>query len=429
MKKWISIKILLVVVFLVPSLYAQSEAFFLGHISGVGGRALSMGSAYLAISDDYSATMWNPAGLTQLRRMELFTSISHLQYVNDISLGELNNTDKTTKTKLNSVGFAFPVPTYRGSLVFAVGYNKVRNFDSGFSLSLFNNYFSVNQDYTEIEEGGLSNWVFSGAMEITPNLSIGASMNLWRGNDDYYLKFYEEDVDNVYYYDNYTYDQQILTKYNAVNFKLGALYKFARFFRFAATISTPVSLKAKEDWAEMIEQIEDADSPEKDYYYEASEAWDYGIKFPFVFSAGAAVTLLPNIVVSGDVEYTDWAQTRYTSEPPVGDQFGENIDFKQNFEATATFRLGAEFTVPFINTQLRAGAIRIPSPLKDATSDQDRDFYTLGAGILLDKQVKIDVAYVHGEWDKPESVLSEGLDPVSEQITFDKVFTTLSVRF
>jgi len=429
MKKWIILKMLLLVLLVATSAQAQSEAFFLGHISGVGGRALSMGSAYLAISDDYSATMWNPAGLTQLRRMELFTSISHMQYLNDATLGEINNTDKTTKTKLNSVGFAFPVPTYRGSLVFAVGYNKVRNFDSGFSLGLFNEYLAVKQAFTEIEEGGLSNWVFAGAMEVTENLSIGASMNLWRGNDDYYLNFYEEDINDNYYYDYYEYDQQVLTKYNAVNFKLGALYKFTRFFSFAATVVTPISMEAKEDWAEVIEQIEDADSPEDDYYYDASDSWDYGIKFPFVFSAGAAVTLLPNIVVSGDVEYTDWAQTRYTSEPPVGDKFDENLDFKQNFAATTTFRLGAEFTVPFINTQLRAGAIRIPSPFKDATSKQDRNYYTLGCGILLDKQVKIDVAYVHGWWEKGESYLTDELDPVSEKITFDKFFTTLSVRF
>jgi len=429
MKRWIIFPMLLLVGIVVTSGQAQTEAFFLGHISGVGGRALSMGSAYLAVSDDYSATMWNPAGLTQLRRMELFASMSNLQYQNESALGDVKSTDKTTKTKLNSIGFAFPVPTYRGSLVFAVGYNKVRNFDSGFSLGLYNGYYGVNQDYTEIEEGGLSNWVFAGAMEVTENLSIGATMNIWRGNDDYYLNFYEEDVDNSYLYDNYSYDQQILTKYSAVNFKLGALYKFARFFRFAATVATPVSMNAEEDWKEVTTQVEDADSPNEDFLDDQSGSWDYGIKFPFVFSAGAAVTLLPNIVVSGDVEYTDWSQTRYTKEPPVGDRFSENLDFKQNYAATTTYRLGAEFTVPLINAQLRAGAIRIPSPLKDATSQQDRNYYTIGGGLLLDKQVKVDVAYVHGWWEKAESSLSEELDPLNEKITFDTIFATLSVRF
>jgi tetratricopeptide (TPR) repeat protein len=40
---------------------------------GVGARAMSMGGAYYAISDDASAAYWNPAGLAQLQRKELTT--------------------------------------------------------------------------------------------------------------------------------------------------------------------------------------------------------------------------------------------------------------------------------------------------------------------------------------------------------------------
>ncbi len=431
MKKWIIVNIFILCLFIVPKNYGQTEAFFLGHGSGVGGRALSMGSAYLALSDDYSATLWNPAGLTQLRRMELFTSMSHLQYNNEASYLDNSNTDLTTKTKLNSIGFAFPIPTYRGSLVFAIGYNKVRNFDAGFSFDWFNDSSddSVQQTFTEIEEGSLNNWVFAGAMEFTKNLSIGAALNLWRGTDDYHFNLFDQDIQNKYSYNHFTYDQQITTRYQAVNFKLGALYKFTRFIRFAATIETPVSLDAKEDWRESSEQIEDEDSPYEDYEDAESGSWDYGIKSPFVFSAGAAFTLLPNIVLSADVEYSDWSQTRYTSEPAVGEEFQENINFKQDFTATTTYRLGGEFTVPLINTQIRAGAIRQPSPLKLTTSKSDRNYITLGGGILLDKQVKIDFAWVHGWWVREGSYLSEDLPSVDEKINIDKFFATMSIRF
>ena len=429
MKKWIILNMFLICLIITPSGFAQSESFFLGYASGVGGRALSMGSAYLAIADDYSATLWNPAGLTQLRRMELFTSLTHAQYNNEATYSTFANTDRTTKTKLNSVGFAFPIPTYRGSLVLAVGYNKVRDFDTGFSLSQFIDTLGVNQDYLEIEEGGLNNWVFAGALEVTKNLSVGAALNLWRGNDDYHFNMYDQDVDNNYYYDNWTYDQQINTKYSAVNFKLGALYKFARFFRFAATISTPVTLDSKENWSESVVSIEDPDSPSEDSEETESGSWDYSVKYPFVFSAGAAVTLLPNIVLSADVEYTDWAQTRYTSEPSVGDQFQRNINFKQDFEATTTYRVGGEFTVPLLNLQLRAGAIRQPSPLINASPKADRNFLTLGGGILLDKQVKIDVAWVHGWWQREGSYFSADLPAVDEKININKYFATMSIRF
>ena len=43
---------------------------------GIGSRATSMGGAYTAIADDFSATYYNPAGLAQIRRAEItFTSL------------------------------------------------------------------------------------------------------------------------------------------------------------------------------------------------------------------------------------------------------------------------------------------------------------------------------------------------------------------
>jgi len=38
---------------------------------GIGSRATSLGGAYTAIADDFSATFYNPAGLTQIRRAEI----------------------------------------------------------------------------------------------------------------------------------------------------------------------------------------------------------------------------------------------------------------------------------------------------------------------------------------------------------------------
>ncbi|MDZ7318670.1 MAG: outer membrane protein transport protein [candidate division KSB1 bacterium] len=426
MKKLISITIIALIQLAVVNSYGQDEAFFLGYASGVGGRALSMGSAYVAIADDYSATMWNPAGLTQLRRMELFTSLSHLQYSNKAAYQANLTTDKTTKTKLNSIGFAFPIPTYRGSLVFALGYNRVREFDSGLSFSWFNDSTSVQQNYTEIEEGGMNNWVFAGAVEVTENVSLGATLNLWRGQDDYHLNYLEDDVLNKYYYKNYSADQQLTTSYQATNFKLGALYKFARFLHFGATIATPVTLNAKENWSEALKQVEDPDSPSQDFENTASGSWNYKLKSPFVFAVGASFSLLPNIVLSGDVEYTDWSQTRYASEPPTGEKFRKNLNFKQDFEATAVYRVGGEFTVPLINTQLRAGMVRQPSPMKLASSKADRNYLTVGGGVLLDKQVKVEFAWVHGWWERDSSSLVKNLN---EKITIDKFFATMSIRF
>ena len=423
--------IMVIVALLATSVFGQSEAFFLGTSAGVGGRALSMGSAYVGVADDYSATLWNPAGLTQLRRMELFTSVLNHKLTNEATFKDMTQKDNTSKTKLNSIGFAFPIPTYRGSLVFAVGYNKVRNFDGGFAFQGYNSLDSVRaqQAFTEVEEGDMANWVFAGAIQVTPNLSVGAALNLWRGNDSYDWAFNEEDVNNYYYYNSYDYLQQIRTDFSATNFKIGAFYQLGFLGRIAGTIATPIKIKAKENWRETVSQVEDADSPNQNYENSDGGKWDYGIQSPFTFSVGAALTMLPNIVLSADAEYTDWSQTRYTSEPPTGNQFRKNLDFKNNFRATTTIRMGGEFTIPFINTQVRAGIIHQPSPLVNAPKEADRLFYTAGVGLLLDKQFKLDIAYVTGSYEKQGSYLNEYFDNVTEKIDINQIYATMSIRF
>ena len=75
---------------------------------GVGGRALAMGGAYYAISDDASAAYWNPAGLSQLQRKEVTTMQATL----------------FQQTKLTYFSFAYP--TKSGS-TFALSMTQLAN--------------------------------------------------------------------------------------------------------------------------------------------------------------------------------------------------------------------------------------------------------------------------------------------------------------
>ncbi|MEQ1919157.1 MAG: UPF0164 family protein, partial [Elusimicrobiota bacterium] len=75
---------------------------------GVGGRAMAMGGAYYAISDDASAAYWNPAGLSQLQRKEVTTMQASL----------------FQGTKLTYFSFAYP--TKSGS-TFALSMTQLAN--------------------------------------------------------------------------------------------------------------------------------------------------------------------------------------------------------------------------------------------------------------------------------------------------------------
>ena len=144
---WVLALVLLSVFTVQAQNEAAAELLFRGSEIGVGSRAIGMGGAYVGVADDYSAIFWNPAGLGQLRRMEFNVGFSHNSAENSAQyLGNSLDNDRSF-TRLNSIGFVFPVPTYRGSLVFGIGYNKYRDFDSIRKVEGFNDQYAAFQDF------------------------------------------------------------------------------------------------------------------------------------------------------------------------------------------------------------------------------------------------------------------------------------------
>lgn len=77
------IKIIFAGIFLTaPWLLAQEDAGQAGSFLnyGVGGRALGMGRAFTAVSDDASGLYWNPAGLVSAKRFEMTSMYANLYY-------------------------------------------------------------------------------------------------------------------------------------------------------------------------------------------------------------------------------------------------------------------------------------------------------------------------------------------------------------
>lgn len=117
-----------IIIAVFTGIYSQSayDAVYLaGNEQGFGARARSIGGAYTALADDYSALYWNPAGLGYLQKSQFNLELSN-QTINNSSIYSGNpNSDKQTYTNLNAIGLALPLPTTRGSLVLAFGYNQV----------------------------------------------------------------------------------------------------------------------------------------------------------------------------------------------------------------------------------------------------------------------------------------------------------------
>jgi hypothetical protein len=421
---------------------AQEEIFQRGFELGIGARALGMGGAYLGVSDDYSAGYWNPAGLAQIRRLEGFGTMSHFQRKNNLTMENFSGYNELSKTQLNSLGLAYPVPTYQGSLVFSIGYHRIHPYESNVKFSWFNPFPRdlSQQTWSLTEEGGLNNWVFAGAVEVAPKLSLGAALNIWTGSSDYRESFSDVDVTGKAPGD-FSETQMayvVNSKFSGYNLKLGALYRPISFVRLGLTLSTPTFITGSETWTKDITDVDKEDSVFVYHYDNGDGPVEYKLRSPFSLAVGGAVNL-PLLLVSGSVEWTDWSQTRYLTEPPfVITDFEDDKRSLANDSLRATyrsnalrFRLGAEFTLPVLDMQVRGGYILDPQLLKNLPVASDRQFLTAGVGIFLDKQIRFDVAVMHGKWTEYSTLddLSNDLYATTEKITTNKILTSLAIRF
>ena len=409
---------------MISVLSGQDVLFLWGHSWAVGARALGLGGAYTGVADDYSALYYNPAGLGQIQRSQFFGTLGHLNTDDQVTLAGTNYSESSSYTKLNSLGLVIPVPTSRGSLVFAAGYHNVRQFDNAlvFSYFLSTPGDSVTQEYSWLEEGGLHNVSLGFSVEMAPDLFLGGSINFWGGKDDYTHQFKELDEPyDIWTFSDTTSTDQIVTEFSGINLNISLLYRYQGRFRFGGTIVTPLTLKSDEDWN--YRDVMNWDNGASTTYSDNGK-FVYKIQSPWMFRFGSAVTVGP-AMISGDIELIDYSQVKYKTEPPSDSQTisDANLEIKQNLQNIIDYRLGGEFEIPGTRVSLRGGYAVYPSPFKDAPSSFDRKVYSLGCGFAASEQFEFNIGYAFSSWD---GAVGEGVS--AEKIEVKKILATFLYR-
>lgn len=414
--------------------------------TGFGARALAMGGAYSGLADDYSAAYWNPAGLALIKRSEFYLEFSHLRLSNDVTYQKELTGSAANATKFNAAGLVLPVPTVRGSLVFSLGYQKVKDFDyvNQFrGISAANNGLSLPVDSTGqlydffgkdlqrgefiTDEGGINQYNLSGAIDISPNVSVGLALNYWTGSSEYRLEFNQEDVQDSFNvfpadFDRYVETRSITADYSAFNAVLSGMYRLNRVARLGITYTTPLKFNINETYFQNSSlAFDNGDS----FEFDPEEGrFEYDVQIPFELGAGAAVFFGP-FTASASMRYRDWSQMKFKSPEFLKK---ENSQIRSDYGETLQWRLGGEFSLPQFNAKVRAGYMKLPNPLKNANPQSDKEFFTLGAGFLLERYLRMDVAAVLGKWQQQSS---DDLAPEisMEEISYRKFLLTFSYRF
>ncbi len=466
------------IIFITAVAYSQNtlDAYRLSQQGyGLGARSLGLGMGYTGIADDYSAAYWNPAGLGQMRRSEISLGLSNLSYQSDATY--LGNTTSFTNsvTTLNNLGLVYSLPTVQGSLVIAFGYGRTPCYTSALSFHGFNktssmtlseddldfntgyNLYlldadnltpfadSMEQNGKILEDGGLNNWMISGAVEAEKNLYLGASVNFVSGSYSYTRDYYEYDARNKYSVARY--DTDAISQWDILNTinedisgftaRLGLLYKFNSRSRIGINIKIPTYYTLHEDTYD--EGNSYFEVPHSDgytnYQYTTAGSYDFDFTTPFELSAGFSFGGR-EIMLAGSVEYTDWTQMKFSNGDPTW-ELKMNNRIKEYFTPTVNLHGGLEYYVPETTLRLRGGFAYLPSPYKNDPTSYNKKYVTGGLGVVLADMLMLDLGYAYGFWNTDHLVYeyyNNATDSYYREITDEKIIThnlvgTISYRF
>jgi len=411
---------------------AFNEISFLTNTPGIGVKMLGMGGAGIGMVKGYSALYWNPAGLGFTKRRSAYFSLSNFVNKNDAIAFKTVHSGRLSTTNFNALGVCYPIPVYQGGLVFAGGVNRGMNFNSILSFQGFNDHpdDQVYQIEDISEEGGVGNIAIGGAVQVFRDVSIGMTLNIWRGSYQYGTFFSEYDDENLYTFDQYTIHRYIDSDITGVDLKLGIQYAVSRYFSIGVTLNTPRYLCIRETFEEDEETIFDPDIDDReDEYYTDSGLFKYRVRLPFRFGFGAALTF-PYLTISGDLEYIDWSQARYLSTPPIEgmNRAEANRDIRSLVQSVMVSRLGAQLQIPGSSITLRGGYFEEPGFYKFSNPENTKKYVTAGGGLFLNNKVSIDAAYIHGWWK--QTTID---DLVDEEILEDKadsrIYAGVTIHF
>jgi long-subunit fatty acid transport protein len=443
---------------------AQEERV-IDNFGGLGVRAMGMGGAYAGVADDFTAVFWNPAGLAQIQRREVYVGLLRNSKENVATVGHgsplaASATADVSNTRFGSLGFVYPVPVYRGALVLAAGFNRVKDFDWGLTLPTIpvrrdasNNVIGDSLAFEDsfVHEGGMSVLSMAAAVDVSPTMSVGLTLNLISGEDKTEMTFSSLDTEDLFlerrFLDKEFFSDDFETTWSAV---LGAMMHGPGTdpqWRLGATITTGPTHKVSvtyrgpedEDCLPCFTLIEYDDGRPVESNHSTSSKESYKIDLPLSFGLGGSYKPVPNVLLAGSLHATEWTQTEYAD----GDNFQlrTQTSFEDQYDDILRYHLGVEWQVPWIALDLRGGYYTDPLPFigprdpnqaaHPATNPiirilQDRSFATLGAGLVLDEMVRVDIAYTRGSYEQAEGQAGAEL---REDVSIDRLFLGLAYQF
>ena len=380
-------------------------------------RAVALGGAFVAVADDATAGMANPAGLTIITIPEISAHFKYSRFTHEEYAGTADNPNarKVFKDEVGSQSYLSLVYPY-GNWSFSLFRQELINFESSFSAEGFGSVFeSPNLDPGDFEPGNnshsdieVNNWGFAAAFQATKKLSIGISANVssleFIFNEELYQRLSQGRPERFFSVKSNSRDTK-------KSLNLGIKYSPYDFLSFGAVYRSGPSFNIRTT-------LEDVDvNSSSPSLFNADQFLKF--KVPDVYSLGTSCRLSNNLMLSFDVvrvEYSDLVKgldrNLVEDDVPVArDEFpysgwvdGDNVHDLVVEDATE-YHFGVEYLILFneLLIPIRAGIYNDPAHVVYTTVENEslkrlfpegKNYLhgTLGFGFVIRDEIQIDLA-------------------------------------
>lgn len=401
-------------------------------------RFVALGGAYGAIGGDLSSLNYNPAGLGVYQSSEFSFSPNINYSVNDAVYNGSLGTESKTNLNYGMIGMVNTRHFMDGSRAknsgwksvnYGVSYNRIKNFNNTMyiggesqSSSLANvwrdissgsfpedlnsfstglawetyildtvpgnptQYYSgtpaggVSQSYWESSKGYIDELSFAVSANYNDKLIIGLSIGLPNLRYDRTIEYSEYALGNPanYEFNEFTYQENLLTQGTGINAKIGFIYVVSPMLRISGAVHTPTY------YSEMVDEyntnLQSIMGDNSSYSKNSPDgSMVYNLRTPTRIMLGISSFFYKNGFISVDYEHMDYGQSKLSSSSY---SFAtENQDISRDFQSTHSLRIGGEWRMD--NLTLRGGYNITGSPMNPDVNDIISSAYSWGAGYRI----------------------------------------------
>lgn len=453
-------------------------------------RTMSMAGAFGALGADFSTLSSNPGGIGLYKKSEFsFTPALYFGKTNSEYNGS-NSDDSKTNFNVSNVGMIFSTEpnNHEKSLLkniqFAIGLNRLNNFNNRMMIEGMNEVNSIVDTYVEnangvnyqdIEDDPYGDYAFDlnmawydylidtipgtvdqywGAVDPNKSKLQRKEVNQWGSMNEFLMAFGANVNDRLYlgasfafpyirYFEEsyYTEDdnldvmndfrsmqlyQDLQTRGGGFNMKFGVIVRATDWVRIGGAIHSPTWFNNMRDyWYSTLRS--EFDNNDNFIRYSPEGNYEYDIETPWRAMGNIAFIIGKVALISADYEYIDYTKAELQSYDYGF--YDENSAIRNKYNKTQNIRVGAEYK--YGQFAFRAGYASYGSPFAAGINDGQKNYYTGGVG-YRDENFFVDLAYVRSDSNEDYYLYSTEnieVNPVKNKYITNNILLTVGVRY